>query len=69
MRVKKCAQCNSNSFAVLVDTQISVACQSCGHVYQQHIIKRLPDDTEAMRNMRISLSPVTTKELVYVIPK
>ena len=64
-KVKKCAQCGSNGWTLLFDREISVSCQGCGQVYPQASIKRLPDDIEASRRIKISVEPMC-KELTII---
>ncbi len=66
LAVKKCAECSGNSFKVLVDTNIvSLVCEHCGQFYATSILKRLPDDNEATRQIKISIRP-TSKDLISV---
>lgn len=66
LAVKKCAECSGNSFKILADTNvISLVCEHCGQFYNVQILKRLPDDTEATRQIKISVKPAT-KDLIRV---
>jgi uncharacterized Zn finger protein len=61
LRVKKCANCGQNSFKLLYDLNPSIACESCGQVYNHTVFKRLPDDMEATRNIQISVKRDVTE--------
>jgi hypothetical protein len=64
-RVKKCANCGHNLFQLLFDVHPSLACASCGQVYNHTVFKRLPDDIEAGQNIKISVTP-STKGMVLL---
>jgi uncharacterized Zn finger protein len=64
-KVKKCANCGGNSFKLLCDTNVTVACEACGQTYPMLSIKRLPDDMEASRQLKVSVTPMT-KDLIHV---
>lgn len=68
-KVKKCLNCNDNSFALLYDKQLSVACKTCGTVYTAQQVSRLPDDASATRSIRITVEHPEQKGLVHVLPK
>jgi uncharacterized Zn finger protein len=54
-RIKKCANCGQNSFKLLVDVNPSLCCENCGQIYAHTVFKRLPDDIEASKNIKVSI--------------
>jgi hypothetical protein len=64
-KIKKCANCGQNQFNLLVDIHPSISCINCGQVYPHTVFKRLPDDVEAFRRMKISVQP-DIKEIINV---
>lgn len=66
LRIKKCIQCGGNSFKLLFEVQASVSCENCGQIYPQSSFKRLPDDTQAMQNIRLTVGTNNLKEITLV---
>lgn len=64
-KIKKCANCGQNQFNLLVDIHPSISCINCGQVYPHTVFKRLPDDVEAFKRMKISVQP-NIKEIINV---
>ena len=67
-KVKKCVVCGYNQFIILFDKVLSIACGSCGRVYQQQQIGHLPEDKTAQNSIRISVNDNSPKEIIHALP-